>query len=479
MNRAELNIYIELYKRKQYKEIPVGQYPDGTYFYMTSKQVKTLELLNDDVTTNVGYGGAARSGKTLIETVAIILDCLSYPAIAWGLGRKELTTLTKTVLVTLYSQLDFYGLKDKVDYNHNNKYNYIEFSNKSKVWLIDTKAKPTDPLNTRFGGLELTRCAVDESNETARSVIIKLFERTGWKHNEKYGLKRKLFECFNPDKTHVYDRFYKPWKNKKEKANKKFIQALPTDNPNPAVKEWIKDMMLTADKVTIQRQIHGNFEYDDNPYALCDYDSILGVFENNHIVRGDKYYITADIARFGSDFARIGVWRGWDLIEVQSFAISKTTEIQAAIEALRFKYQIPKFQCVADEDGVGGGVVDSCGIKGFTNNARPFKEKVTDSSKEVPSYENLQTQCLFGLAKKINEGQFNISADVSPTEKEEILEELATIERNPAILKKLAATKKAKIKEDIGRSPDWRDLMLMRKFFDYNENNSAGFKVRR
>ena len=474
MNRGELYVYIELYKRKEYDKIPVGKYTDGKYFYMTNKQVRALELLNDDVTTSIGYGGAARSGKTLIECVAIIFDCLAYPGIAWGLARKELTTLTKTVLVTLYAQFEFYGLEEKEDYEHNNKYNYIEFKNSSKIWLIDTKTKPTDPLNTRFGGLELTRSAIDESNETDRSVIVKLFERTGWKNNEKYGLKRKQFECFNPDKKHVYSRYYLPWKKGEEKDYTRFIQALPTDNPNPAVKEWVKDMLKTADKITIERQIYGNFEYDDNPYALCDYDNILAIFENNQIDAGNKYYLTADIARFGSDHARIGVWKGWELVEVKSYDISAQTEIQACIMFFRKKYNIAAMNCIADEDGIGGGVVDNCRIRGFKNNSRPFKENVSNKM-EIPEYVNLQTQCIYHLADKINKNEIYISADLSEEDKDRIAEELGTIEQEPKGGNKLKLTSKEYIKSQKGWSPDWRDMLMMRSYYDYHK--TGGFKI--
>jgi hypothetical protein len=57
-----------------------------------------------------------------------------------------------------------------------------------------------------------------------------------------------------------------------------------------------------------------------------------------------------------------------------------------------------------------------------------------------------------------------------------ITEELGTIEKSSSDLKKLSLTKKAKIKENIGHSPDWRDLMLMRKYFDYAEANIGSFK---
>lgn len=477
MNYHEFEIYAELYKRGLYSLIPIGAYPDGEYFYMTAKQIKLLELLNDNTTTSIGYGGSARSGKTIMEAVAMIMDCSVYPEIAWGLARKELTILVKTTLQTVFKQLNFYGFKKDKHYKHNRKYNFLEFRNNSKIWLIDSKSKPTDPYNTRFGSFELTKVAVDESNETNISVINKLFERTGWKNNDKYNLKRKVLECFNPQKNHVYNRFFKPWKNNSEKDHRKFIRALPGDNPHPAVKEWVVDMLATADKVTIQRQIYGNFEYDDNPYSLCDYDNILAVFENDHIqTEKEKKYITADVARLGSDKAIIGVWRGWELIEVIAFDKSLTTEIQAAINTLRVKHGIPKHQCIADEDGVGGGVVDNCGIIGFMNNHVPFKEKVSNTSLQRPYYENLQTQCVFGLAKKINNNEFYISADISEEAKEEIIEELGTIERDPSNIRKIALVKKAQIKENIGRSPDWRDMLMMRKYFDYIEAKYSTFK---
>ena len=101
MYRHELDCYVELYQRGEYAHIPIGSYPDGSSFYMTKKQVRALELLNDETTTQVGYGGSARSGKSLIECTAIIFDCLAYTDIVWGLARKELITLKRTVLITI------------------------------------------------------------------------------------------------------------------------------------------------------------------------------------------------------------------------------------------------------------------------------------------------------------------------------------------------------------------------------------------
>jgi hypothetical protein len=440
MNRHEFDIYVELYKRGEYAHIPIGRYSNGQYYYMTPKQVRALELLNDAITTQIGYGGSARSGKSVIECTAMIFDCQAYSDIAWGLGRKEFTTLKRTVLITLQNQLCFYGFESvkgipKYDneYNHNHELNKITFYNKSDIFLIDTFYKPSDLLNTRFGGFELTRCAVDESNETNVKVINKLFERTGWRNNDKYKLKRKLFECFNPEKNHIYTRYYSPYKNKKEPEHRKFIPALPTDNPHPAVK------------------INGNFDYDNDPNSMIDYESISNLFENNHVQKTGSKYIICDVARLGSDKAIITVWDGWVLIEYVIFDKSKTTEIQNAINALRGKHQIPVSRCLADEDGVGGGVVDNCKIKGFVNNSKAINSQ----------YYNLKTECGYKLAEVIDKMYFE--ADISDEEKERIQIELAwlkTFDRDKE--NKLRLLPKEKIKEGIGRSPDWLDCFIMR-----------------
>lgn len=54
------------------------------------------------------------------------------------------------------------------------------------------------------------------------------------------------------------------------------------------------------------------------------------------------------------------------------------------------KYRIPKWRCIADEDGVGGGVVDNCDIQGFVNNSRALRMRTTKTCKHnaVTSWQN-------------------------------------------------------------------------------------------
>jgi hypothetical protein len=455
VNKHEFDIYIELYKRKQYDKIPIGKYSNGDYFYMTKKQVRALELLNDDSTTHIGYGGSARSGKSLIECTAIIMDCYAYADIAWGLARRELTTLKRTVLITLFKQLAFYGKSD-ADYNYNQQLNKITFNNRSEVFLIDTAYKPSDPLNTRFGGFELTRSGIDESNETDITVVNKLFERTGWRNNDKHGIKRKQFECFNPDKNHVYSRFYIPFRDSKEVDYKKFIPALPSDNPNPAVQEWIDDIVKTGDTATIERQIHGNFDFDDDPTKLCDYDAVCDLFTNDHIKGGNKY-ISADLAMQGRDKFIAGYWNG--LICDLAIDMSKSSgrEIELKLKELKNSSNVGNSNIVADSDGLGAY------LESYIKNIKSFHGGSSAENKN--EFGNLKDECGFKLAELINNRKIKIKC--SQVQEEQIKKELSIcLKRDNINIDKKKLIKKDKMKELLGNSPDYMDMLLMRMYFE-------------
>ncbi|MGB0918706.1 MAG: terminase, partial [Flavobacteriales bacterium] len=382
-------------------------------------------------------------------------DALMYPETHYFIARKKLNDLRKYTRPTIEEVLKHFGLKIE-DYKFNGQDNYYQLPNKSKVFLIDAPYLPSDPLYMRFGSMQMTRGMIEEAGEFDENAKNNLFASIGrWKNNE-FGLSVKLVQTCNPSKNYLYRDYYKKSKDNTIEDWKVFIQALPTDN-KMLDDGYLENLNRVLNKSQKERLLKGNWEYDDDPNALCEYDDILEVFKNDHVAGGSKY-ITADIARLGSDKAIIGVWEGLNLIEVHSFDVSRTTEIQAAIEALRAKHKIPTKHVVADEDGVGGGVVDNCKIKGFLNGSKALGDE---------NYFNLQSQCCYKLAEKINEHAICISADLTGNEKDEIVEELEQLKSYDLDKDgKLRTLPKSKIKENIGRSPDWRDMIMMRMFFE-------------
>ncbi len=474
MRNSKLNIDMlevrkELFKRREFDFITKREGIDHL------KQKEALMYLTDFDTEEFLYGGAAGGAKSWTGCTWLLFMCLNFPSSKWFIGRDELKKITQSTLDTFFKVAREYKVNC---FTYNAQKNFISFTNGSRIDLLELKYLPRDLLFERFGSMEYTGGWIEEGGEIHFGAYDILNTRVGRQLNAEYGIKAKIFVTCNPKKNWMYTEFYKPAKAGTLAEGKRFLQAFVKDNPfiDP---DYIKRLAKIKDKATRERLEKGNWDYDDNPYALCSHENVLAVFENDHITNGKQWYITADIARFGSDRARIGVWHDWELKEIVSFNISKTTEIQAAIEALRTSHNIAKHYCIADEDGVGGGVVDNCGIKGFVNGSKPFAEKITGNKFETPQFENLQSQCVYRLAERINENKIYISADISGADKEVLITELGTIERDPKNTKKLALVKKAKIKENIGWSPDFRDMILMRQYFEYREAQRTTMKLTR
>lgn len=432
-------------------------------FKPSKKQFAALQLLQDQTTDYIGYGGSAFSGKSYLLCYWLTICCIAYPGTGWGLGRKELINLKKTTLLTLFKVFAECGIILDKHFSYNQQQNLIEFKNGSTIFLIDTAYKPSDPLFERFGSLELTGCAVDESAETKEMAIEILSSRTGRRLNHKYNLRAKFLETFNPSKGHVYKRYYKPYATKTEFTNVKFIKALPSDNPSPEVDAYVARMMQNASKITIERLIKGNFEYDDDPDALISYDKIMDLFSNTQVVnlRAQKY-ITSDIARMGSDLAIVLVWHGWVIIDMVTFSISKTTDIQRAITALKIKHGVPNSNIIADEDGVGGGVVDNLNIKGFVNNSKAIKDE---------NYQNLKTQCYYKYAERVERAGVYWQKEIASGVREVIVEEHEQIKAYEADKEgKLRILPKEEVKQNIGHSPDYTDALAMREWFELKGN---------
>lgn len=63
---------------------------------------------------------------------------------------------------------------------------------------------------------------------------------------------------------------------------------------------------MKADEITKQRLLYGNFDYDDTPGRLFDYNALLNMWDNPAI-NGEKY-LSIDAARKGKDKTVIFEW---------------------------------------------------------------------------------------------------------------------------------------------------------------------------
>src|SRR5690606_30950009 len=190
---------------------------------------------------------------------------------------------------------------------------------------------------------------------------------TRMRHNLSiYGLIPKLLITSNPAKNWMYHDFYKPWKENLLSDGRAFIQSLVTDNDK--VDPTYVDSLQRLEGATRARLLLGEWEYDDDPATLIDYNAISNVFKAKHLPDGEAY-ITADIARFGNDKTVIILWNGWKG-KVFTYAKQSTVETADIIKNLMTRYNIPTSRVLADEDGLGSGVVDQLNCEGFLNGSK-------------------------------------------------------------------------------------------------------------
>jgi len=426
---------------------------------LISKQENAVYYLKDNTTKEVVYGGAAGGGKSALGILWIIEQCQKYPETRWLIGRSKLKALKETTLNTFFELTSKLELSNQFHYNSQS--GVITWNNKSEILLKDLFLYPADPNFDSLGSLEITGAFIDECNQISYKAWQIVKSRIRYKLNE-YDLLPKMLGTCNPSKNWVYNQFYLKDKNNTIESEKKFIQALPKDNPH-LPKSYLESL-LSLDENSRQRLYFGNWEYDNDPSKLIDFEKIQNVF-TNEFVEGGKMYISADVARFGSDKMVICVWSGFKVIDIISLNKSSIVEIAQLIRELATKYQVPISNVIIDEDGVGGGVVDMLkGCKGFINNSKPLTVE-----NQVVQYQNLKTQCYFKLAELIQSDKIYINCK-EQTIIDEITKELEMVKRDKIDSDgKLQIISKEKVKASIGRSPDYSDALMMRMYFCFEQ----------
>jgi len=422
------------------------------------KQEHAVYYLKDNITKEILYGGAAGGGKSALGVLWLIEQCQTYPNTRWLMGRSKLKTLKETTLNTFFELTS--NLKLSTSYNYNSQTGVITWTNGSEILLKDLYSYPADPNFDSLGSLEITGAFIDECNQISFKAWQIVTSRIRYKLNE-YNLTPKILGTCNPAKNWTYSKFYIPTAAGTINETRKFIQSLPTDNPN--LPPSYLDSLLALDENSKQRLYYGNWEFDNDPARLIDFDKIQNIFTNDFVDSGDMY-ISADIARYGSDKMVILVWSGFRVIEIFTLDKSSITETAEAIKSLMNKHRVPLSNVVADEDGVGGGVVDIVRCKGFVNNSKALKEENNNVE-----YQNLKTQCYYKLAELIQSNKLFIdcnNADIQDT----ICKELEQVKRDKIDQDgKLRILPKEKVKELIGHSPDYSDALAMRFYFDLKQ----------
>lgn len=428
----------------------------------SKKQFTAYKILEDKETTELLYGGGAGGGKSYLCCAWLIIKCLQYPGSRWLMGRATLKTLKQTTLLSFFDICKEWGIKKGEAYNYNIIDGVITFYNGSEIYLKDLKLYPQDPEFDSLGSTEYTGAFIDEASEVSAKAKEIVMTRIRYKLDE-FGIIPKLLIASNPCKNFLYSEFYKPNRDGSIEPYRRFLTALVYDNP--FISKYYIQNLERSKKVTRERLLKGNWEYDNDPSKLFVYDSIIDMFTNG-AKRGIKYCIVDQSGR-GRDKAVVTLWDGLFVYKILMFDIGISN---TQLDEILLREKIPRSRCLVDEDGVGFGLVrDLKGVKGFVNNASPIKEKkeLRDQKKVETNYASLKAQCWDTLSSYVNIGKIGIYREIKTEYKDLLTEDLDHMKQiNVGKDQPFRVSTKENLREDLKRSTDIGDTFMMRMFFE-------------
>lgn len=441
--------------KKQAKE---PSRPDGytVRFQATDKQRKALKYLYDDTTEEVFFGGGARGGKSYLGCFWLISNLLRYDETKALMARYRLKDLKQSTLETLFQVAnEVFNLTIDEDYKYKGNKAEVVFYNGSKIVLDELRDKPRDPNFERFGSKEYTWLFVDEVSQISHKAKDIIMTRLQYK-TDVYDIVGKGLFVSNPAKNWAYSEFYLPWKKDNLPEERAFIQALVKDNPY--VEQGYIDKLKRRSPAVQERLLYGNWEYDDDPSTLMDYDRTQDLFTNTHVeasIDTSDRYLVADLAMQGRDRFVVTVWNGMVGRVVYCTTDATGKEIEEKLKDFAEEYEVPRSHIIYDSGGLGNY------LQSYLKGATEFRSNETPSDKD--KFKNLRAECYYKLASLVNNAEIHVKG-VTEDQRNEIVRELGQVkEKYPGDPeKKHAIVPKSEIQDKIGRSPDFADVLMMR-----------------
>ena len=433
---------------------------------LTTKQKLGLKMLDDPTVTDILWGGGAGSGKTLIACIWMILQCRNYPGITIGLGRKELTRLKQTTIISLLQEAHPLLGIGKGEYRYNEHGGRIEYINGSSIQLIDLSRQPSDPNYDRYGSLLLTHVVIEEAGEIQRRARDVFISRKNRFRNREYNLVGKSITTCNPSsnflKLDYYNEYlklgggdYQKWPHgqveidgKMTTAYRAFIRSLAYDNPFLPRNyiESLKQLPLMERK----RLLEGNWDFENVDTMIFPPHNLDRALTEE--LKTGQRYLGVDIADTGGDKTVITLFEEDTFVEQKEVVVDKTKAIGEQITQEIIKYaqlnNIQPKQIAIDGIGVGASCRDFLRSRGW------YVQVFIAGAGSTENYRNLRSEVIWKMGQAFDKGEIKIYKGLLTMDKlrEQLMaHEYETQERI------IVVKPKQDIKEVLGVSPDYAE----------------------
>lgn len=490
-------------KKEKRNKIVLNNKQMAAYHYLTNTNYNKI--------TSVGFGGSVGSGKSFVASLWLTDMCLDKdnPGLRYAACAYDIEKSKDTILHTLRTVFGLKGLVEDVHWKYyKNDKEIVFLETQSSIHLFGLPTKKYDPTNEWLRGYEFTGAWIDESDTISYNVIKTFYTRIGrvnnkvkipaedmtdkereenpyWKEDDGYYkvlVPIKIFETFNPNQGHTFERFYMPYK-RNEEGTTRFVRTYMKDaySERDPYYQSLKNMPEGPEK---DRMFYGSFEYNASENALFNYNDIEKMWQTTNPSRSLIPVMSAvvDVAGIGkakNDKTTISVWEDLHCTYTREVKNVATTEgLIFEIKKTLAMYNVPIQNLVIDANGIGAMIATSAELKGcksFMAHGSVVKENIgstntfkrgTNVMEETKQgrFHRLKDQCTYLLSEYISNGDISINA--TPSVREEIKRELIIYEGAESSSGVMRVTSKDKIRDLLGRSPDFSDLLVMRMYLE-------------
>jgi len=195
------------------------------------------------------------------------------------------------------------------------------------------------------------------------------------------------------------------------------------------------------------------------------------------------YRLGVDPARFGPDKCAFLIMHGPNLHRLEFFATSDIPQIEMRIQEIMGEFQITPDNVTVDAEGLGAGVVDNLGRKSIWVNE--FKGSATPDFEAVNytfSFRNKRAQLFWQVMQAMRDGEIG-GFDSLGWHQEVMLDEV--LRQDMASIhygydpqgRTLYIEKKEDIKQRLGRSPDFADVLCMAYYSIFKMRNGVSTEI--
>lgn len=394
---------------------------------LSRKQSKAWNFLEDGITTELFYGGAAGGGKSMLGCTWQIYRRVKYPETRGLIGRNSVSDLTKSTLITFFETAKKMGYQMGYDFKYNSQTHIVTWRNGSQNVLTELFQYPSDPDFNSLGSTEFTDAFIDESPE----ITLKAFEivnsRLRWKIHD-YGLVPTTLITGNPGPSWVKERYVitKDGVIPELKNYQQFVQATVDDNPDEAFRELYKSqlMKLTSD-YDRNRLLYGDWDVEpenENPF-FNQFNRAIHVSSDVSFDPRKQLLISMDfnLNPFAVIFSHM--WQDGDGLHLHVIDEAEISHgsIPVMVELIKTKYlnSLPNCRITGDSMGKRGSIEQQDNSSLYTQLVRGLPT-VKDNQLILPNnptHENSRADCNYFLANfpdfKISSKCTGLIADMS------------------------------------------------------------------